>query len=402
MASFVRSAPLRPRGLLASAATAPRVESKCTFSTVSSAVNQSCIPPPGRRPSVFSLLTCGCFLPSLNSPVVVRLSTTFSRAPSSSHSSRTSSAFATLSSSLSFCSPPCSSWLPSSLPFSAAFPSFPPLSSLDSPFVAASMSSRCLSPSPLSLASSCPSLLRGCHPAETCSARGDAPRLPEALRPQPHEPRTSRGRIVATPPSSQSCADPPTRSWSLLQMRAFSANPYKPKSREVFHPYVPAPEHLPPPAYTTAVLKPLQQFIPKEFYRDMRVDSLRDGVSLGSDFPWNVTHKYRFWRRRKYNIQLDDRFIRLSPITGVDYYPRLNVFAVQWREDGQHRIRWFRATYGLKRAMRAAENFRKTLEATGRVDNWRTARHLRQQMLERRQQLKLRKKRFAKISSGQF
>ncbi|PFH38015.1 hypothetical protein BESB_003560 [Besnoitia besnoiti] len=227
------------------------------------------------------------------------------------------------------------------------------------------------------------------------------------LRPAP---RTDDGRSAGVgdsapsrnlAPSSLGVAAPSF--WSLFsQTRAFSAHPYKPKSREVFHPHVPAPEHLPPPGYTRAVLNPMQQFIPKDFFRDMVVDSLRDGVSLGSDFPWNVTHKYRFWRRRKYNIQMDDCFIRLSPITGVDYYPRLNVFAVQWREDGQHRIRWFRAAYGLKRAMRAAENFRRTLEATGRVDNWRTARHLRQQMLERRQQLKLRKKRFAKISSGQF
>ncbi|PHJ19430.1 transcription factor with ap2 domain [Cystoisospora suis] len=203
---------------------------------------------------------------------------------------------------------------------------------------------------------------------------------------------------------SEDCSRIPGRNGCFVsgQRRFFSAHPYKPKSREVFHPHVPAPEHLPPPDYTTARLDPRQQFIPKDFYRDVRVDTLRDGVNLGSDFPWNVTHKWRYWRRRKYNIQADDRFIRLSPITGVDYYKRLNVFAVQWRENGQHRIRWFRAAYGLNRALRAAERFRQTLEVTGRVDNWRTARHLREQMLERRQQLKLRKKRFSKISSGQF
>lgn len=30
-----------------------------------------------------------------------------------------------------------------------------------------------------------------------------------------------------------------------------------------------APEHLPPPDYTTARLDPRQQFIPKDFYRDV-------------------------------------------------------------------------------------------------------------------------------------
>uniref|UniRef100_UPI003CDF4162 Ribosomal protein RPL22 n=1 Tax=Toxoplasma gondii TaxID=5811 RepID=UPI003CDF4162 len=286
-------------------------------------------------------------------------------------------------------SPPCRSFLPSlgSLPLFRFFSSLPrPCAAAPSSVSARSVSfsfsssplssSLCL-PSPASLS---PGLL---SPSSSVSSSSGLSRSSSGLR---------------TPVLSLVSSSAALK----FQTRRFSANPYKPKSREVFHPYVPAPEHLPPPAYTTAVLKPMQQFIPKDFYRDMRVDSLRDGVSLGSDFPWNVTHKYRFWRRRKYNVQLDDRFIRLSPVTGVDYYPRLNVFAVQWREDGQHRIRWFRAAYGLTRAMRAAENFRKTLEATGRVDNWRTARHLRQQMLERRQQLKLRKKRFAKISSGQF
>ena len=45
---------------------------------------------------------------------------------------------------------------------------------------------------------------------------------------------------------------------------------------------------------------------------------------------------------------------------------RQHVFAVQWQEEGIHRIRWFRAAYGIKRAKEAATKFRKTLEAVGK------------------------------------
>lgn len=50
---------------------------------------------------------------------------------------------------------------------------------------------------------------------------------------------------------------------------------------------------------------------------------------------------------------------------GVVGVYRQHVFAVQWQEDGVHRIRWFRAAYGIQRAKKAAEVFRRTLEAVG-------------------------------------
>ncbi|KAL8452960.1 hypothetical protein Emag_002046 [Eimeria magna] len=75
---------------------------------------------------------------------------------------------------------------------------------------------------------------------------------------------------------------------------------------------------------------------------------------------------------------------------------------VQWQEDGVHRIRWFRAAYGIQRAKRAAEAFRRNLESVGRVDGEQSERQIRQKAAARRKELRLRKKLFGKVSSGQF
>lgn len=133
------------------------------------------------------------------------------------------------------------------------------------------------------------------------------------------------------------------------------------------------------------------------------MDFGREGVYLGGDFPLSLNGKWNSWRRRKYNTLSSDRhFLASATAKGVDYYPRQHVFAVQWQEDGVHRIRWFRAAFGIKRAKEAAERFRLTLEAVGRVDGEQSERQIRQKAAARRKELRLRKRLFAKVSSGQF
>ncbi|OEH78371.1 hypothetical protein cyc_08691 [Cyclospora cayetanensis] len=173
------------------------------------------------------------------------------------------------------------------------------------------------------------------------------------------------------------------------------------------------------------------------------MDLSREGVFLGFDFPLSLNGKWNSWRRRKYNTRShDSHYLAAQSAKGVNYYPRQHVFAVQWQEDSVHRVRWFRAAYGIRRALRAAQAFRRTLEALGReqggclrstakvargkedatafwqegsrvgclrlqaafsrVDGEQSERQLRQKAAANRRELRLRKKLFAKISSGQF
>ncbi|KAF8822540.1 hypothetical protein IE077_000560 [Cardiosporidium cionae] len=81
---------------------------------------------------------------------------------------------------------------------------------------------------------------------------------------------------------------------------------------------------------------------------------------------------------------------------------RLNCWSAQWHENGSHRIRQFRAAFGILKAKESAEEFRRKLEASGRVDNRRTERQMRMQYIAKKAEKQLRKKRFAKVSSGQF
>ncbi|KAL8269534.1 hypothetical protein Esti_006551 [Eimeria stiedai] len=191
--------------------------------------------------------------------------------------------------------------------------------------------------------------------------------------------------------------------WQQLQQQRFSNHPLKLKSRDIQHPHVPAPEHLPPARYTEARLEGLQEFIPSNFYRELRVDAAREGVFVGFDGPLSFNGKWASWRRRKYNtVSFNTTPVLSSNAKGVQFLPRLNVFAVQWQEDGVHRIRWFRAAYGIQRAKRAAERFRRTLEAVGRVDGEQSERQIRQKAAARRKELRLRRRLFGKLSSGQF
>ncbi|KAF8822483.1 hypothetical protein IE077_003669 [Cardiosporidium cionae] len=193
----------------------------------------------------------------------------------------------------------------------------------------------------------------------------------------------------------------PKRAYFQSQIR-HSSHLVKPPSREVFHPYIAAPEHLPPPPCFRANLNPMQAFIPNEYRRQIKLEAVRPGDYLGKDFPWNFLRKWRDWRRRKYNCSYQTIPWMISEVKGVNYNEKLNCWSTQWHENGSHRIRQFRAAFGILKAKESAEEFRRKLEASGRVDNRRTERQMRMQYIAKKAEKQLRKKRFAKVSSGQL
>ncbi|EKX74423.1 conserved hypothetical protein [Theileria equi strain WA] len=158
-----------------------------------------------------------------------------------------------------------------------------------------------------------------------------------------------------------------------LCKRLFSTRSYKPPTKEIIHPYVNEPEHLSlTPRYKTAVLTGPQQFIPKDYYKDLRLEVTRSGQYLGEDFPYNFLRADKVWRNRKYNVKINPVPNEISRVKCVTFYKRLQVWAAHWMENGIFRSRWFRCAYGFQRAKTAAEEFRKTLIMAGRVDNMKT------------------------------
>merc|ERR1711879_305910 len=84
----------------------------------------------------------------------------------------------------------------------------------------------------------------------------------------------------------------------------------------------------------------------------------------------------------------------MSVMTGVTFYPKFNVWAMEWWEQEQQRIRWFRAQYGFMKAKLAAEDYRRKLVQAGRVDNRRTERQIRLQHIAGQERRNLRKAKF--------
>lgn len=181
-----------------------------------------------------------------------------------------------------------------------------------------------------------------------------------------------------------------------------SKHPYKPKTREIIHPHMTPPEYLAPSDCFQAKTGELQQYIPNNYYRVKWIESLRSGEYLGEDYPWNLLPNWKYWRKRKYNVKYEEIPWFISKVKGVSYYKRLNVWMVQWVENGVHRIRRFRCAFGLLQAKLAAEQFRKKLEEAGRVDNRKTERQIRMDYIQKKDERLLRKKKYSKISKGQF
>ncbi|UKJ88562.1 putative trophozoite protein [Theileria orientalis] len=163
-----------------------------------------------------------------------------------------------------------------------------------------------------------------------------------------------------------------------IPKRFFSTRSYKPPTKEIMHPFITEPEHLSlNPIHKSAKTQGLQEFIPKDYYTHMKLESTRSGEYLGEDFPFNFLGKDRVWRSRKYNVIANPVPIDVSRVKCVDFYKRLQVWSTHWYENGIRRMRWFRCAYGFNRAKKAAEEFRKTLIMAGRVTDMKTESHKR-------------------------
>jgi hypothetical protein len=98
------------------------------------------------------------------------------------------------------------------------------------------------------------------------------------------------------------------------------------------------------------------------------VESVRTGEYLGQDYPYNLL-PMKFWRNRRYNVSHKEVPDNVSLVPRVDFYSRLNVWAVAWRENGKEYHRWFRVqVQGFEAAKRKAEAFQRMLAASGRIE----------------------------------
>jgi hypothetical protein len=112
----------------------------------------------------------------------------------------------------------------------------------------------------------------------------------------------------------------------------------------------------------------LAKFFPKNWKMQQFVESVRTGEFLGKDYPYNLLGE-KFWRNRRYNVVHKEVPDNVSLVPRVDFYSRLNVWAVAWRENGKEYHRWFRVqVQGFEAAKRKAEQFQRMLASSGRID----------------------------------
>lgn len=161
--------------------------------------------------------------------------------------------------------------------------------------------------------------------------------------------------------------------------------PYK-----IYHPSIQEPENK---LKIQGALTGPAKFVPRNYRHQQYIESIRTGEFLGADWPYNGLSR-PFWKTRRYNATYNPIPPDSSPYPGVHFFYRLNVWAVEWYENGKQRVRWFRAGFGFVRARKAAEDFRRTLVEAGRVDNRRTERQVRMQHLAGKAARRLRKKKF--------
>lgn len=137
------------------------------------------------------------------------------------------------------------------------------------------------------------------------------------------------------------------------------------------------------------------------YARAANIEKMRMADDLGKDFPYNNLYA-EHWAKRRYNTKIEKYPWNVSEVKAIHYAEHLNVFIVQWTEDGIYRFRWFRCAYGRLRAKRAAERFRQKLEALGRVDHMRSDRFVRMKFLEKKKERALASKKFALVISGKM
>ncbi|CAJ1431177.1 unnamed protein product [Effrenium voratum] len=158
----------------------------------------------------------------------------------------------------------------------------------------------------------------------------------------------------------------------------------------IWHPHVQEMEHT---VKIDGQPNGVARYIPKNYRHQQFIESIRSGEYLGSDWPYNFLGG-TFWKERRYNASFNPVPPDMSVLPGIMFFPRVNVWAVEWWEQDRHRVRWFRASYGFMKAKQHAEDFRKYLVEAGRVDNRRTDREIQLQQLARAESRRLFKKKF--------
>lgn len=112
----------------------------------------------------------------------------------------------------------------------------------------------------------------------------------------------------------------------------------------------------------------LAKYVPKNFKMQQFIESVRTGEFLGADYPYNFL-PFKFWKNRRYNVAHKSVPDNVSLVPRVDFYSRLNVWSVAWKENGKEYHRWFRVqVQGFEAAKRKAENFYRMLAASGRIE----------------------------------
>ena len=97
---------------------------------------------------------------------------------------------------------------------------------------------------------------------------------------------------------------------------------------------------------------------------------MRSGEYLGPDWPYNFLGM-PLWSKRRYNVSHHALPASESTVKGVNYLPKLNVWQIQWFECGKHYTRKVRTNFGFMKGKYAAEGFKRSLDAVGRVDSLR-------------------------------
>ncbi|CAJ1407824.1 unnamed protein product [Effrenium voratum] len=81
------------------------------------------------------------------------------------------------------------------------------------------------------------------------------------------------------------------------------------------------------------------RYIPKNYRHQQFIESIRSGEYLGSDWPYNFLGG-TFWKERRYNASFNPVPPDMSVLPGIMFFPRVNVWAVEWWEQALHNGAW--------------------------------------------------------------
>lgn len=137
---------------------------------------------------------------------------------------------------------------------------------------------------------------------------------------------------------------------------------------KIFHPHVVDKAWDSATPNREAVTEGNAVYIPRNHKMQQFVESVRTGEFLGQDYPYNLL-PVSFWKKRRYNVEYKQVPETISLAPRVDFYSRLNVWAVAWQENGKEYHRWFRVqVQGFMAAKLKAESFQRMLASSGRID----------------------------------